>query len=123
MPKGTFRDCMRQPGDRESTDFGSSPQQTIKIPPTRDGIFACDHFAIYYYYSAEIAPVGFAIAFGDSAYWTFAFARTTAYTFITNYVCHSMYPPFYDSESHFAFRYPYFNTIILIIQEISVYLV
>ena len=29
----------------------------------------------------------------DSSYWTFSFARSAAYTFITNYVCHSMYPP------------------------------
>ena len=30
----------------------------------------------------------------DCSNWTFSFASSTAYTFIANYVCHSMYPPF-----------------------------
>ena len=30
----------------------------------------------------------------DSSCWTLCSASSTAYTFIANYVCHSMYPPF-----------------------------
>ena len=33
------------------------------------------------------------LTFRNCSYWTFSFARSAAYTFITNYVCHSMYPP------------------------------
>ena len=31
----------------------------------------------------------------DCSYWTFAFASSAAYTFVWNYVCHDMYPPYY----------------------------
>ena len=64
----------------------------------------------------------FAISFRNSAYWTFAFASTTAYTFITNYVCHCMYPPFLDYDRFFPFRYPHFNTRWGNIQEFLMYL-
>lgn len=99
----------------------------------------CDHLALINY-ASEIAPVGQAASQAPqstqasasisylpspseiAAYWTFAFASTTAYTFITNYVCHCMYPPFLDYDRFFPFRYPHFNTRWGNIQEFLMYL-
>ena len=44
-------------------------------------------------YASISVDLVLAVSLRDSSYWAFAFASTTAYTFITNYVCHSMYPP------------------------------
>lgn len=84
--------CRRQPAS----------YRLLRFSALRDSAYRTLTSAGTAVYAGSSIDLVFAFAHADSAYGALAFARAASNTGITDYVCHSIYPPFILGYSHFS---------------------